>query len=135
MLLLVQVAALRSWGLSPDRRTAGEASSASNRVPRGTRQPEGTLRRFSRKIAIAVAALLPGLGLASPAGAHHTTASPPTTVYEVTGCGQVISSPGTYNLSHNVGPCTGDGIVITSTAVTATGGVQSAEPERLQHHR
>ena len=38
----------------------------------------------------------------------------------VTTCGQVLSAPGQYHLTDDLGPCSGDGVVITATGVNFT---------------
>jgi parallel beta-helix repeat protein len=52
----------------------------------------------------------------------------------VTTCGQVLSAPGQYHLTGNLGPCTGNGVVITASDVDFTlagftlSGVSSGTP-------
>lgn len=52
--------------------------------------------------------------LCASAGAAHAAPTP------VTQCGQVLDTPGDYRLTQDLGPCTGDGIVITADDVRLT---------------
>jgi parallel beta-helix repeat protein len=69
---------------------------------------------WNRRIltASAVALLVGASAVVGATRAHAAGVTP------VTACGTVISTPGSYALANNLGPCTGDGIDITTGGVT-----------------
>lgn len=70
------------------------------------------MKRISGKIAFAaLAALVPSIGLTGGAGAHHAALPDP-----LTGCAQPVAA--NLTLTHDVGPCTGHGLVVTADNIT-----------------
>lgn len=63
---------------------------------------------FTASFALSFFGLGLGLGAAQPAST------------EVTQCGQVLGAPGNYHLAQDLGPCAGDGVVITASLVRFT---------------
>ena len=65
---------------------------------------------------IAAATVLSSLGYASTAAAHHQAPSDPPSQYQPNGCGQVATA--NLTLTHDVGPCPNNGIVVKGDNVT-----------------
>lgn len=76
---------------------------------------KGSYRRIGLIVALA---MLSSLALASVAGAHHGTPPTPPSPSDPsgTGCGQVIIT--STIMTHDVGPCPGDGIIIAANNIT-----------------